>query len=212
MDDLPKARIRIVGTSHIATKSAEEIDRVYTEFQPDIICVELDKRQVGMTGYLFLVIGRYVQKKLGGVVKVEPGVDMLMAVETARKHEKKLFLIDQDIIITTRRLSSQFTFREKMRVLWDVISAPFNKKMKRVNVHLDRVPDDKTLAMLMGLLKERYPSLYNVLIVERNVVMARNLDNIVRKNPGKSIMVVIGKGHEEDLRMRLRMMTNADIL
>ena len=229
MEEISKAEIRIIGTSHIAAASAHEIEQVYDEFQPDLICVELDKRrlrslderaagakdqrlplsligQMGLTGYLFIVIGRYVQKRLGGIVKVEPGIDMLKAVELARRDQKKLFLVDQDVMITTRRLSSQFTFREKMRMLWDVISAPFNKKMKKIK--LDRVPDDKTLKMLMDLLKERYPSLHNVLIIERNIVMARNLDHIVRKNPGRKIILVIGKGHEEDLRLRLKMMKN----
>jgi pheromone shutdown protein TraB len=225
--DVPKAKIHIVGTSHIATRSAQEIERAYAALEPDIVCVELDKRrlksleerkggdqriplsmmrQVGVTGYLFIVVGRYVQKKLGGIVKVEPGVDMLKAVELARKDQKKLFLIDQDIMKTTRNLSDQFTFREKMRVIWDIISSPFNRKLKKINFSLDRVPDEKTLKTLMNLLKERYPSLYNVLIIERNIVMARNLDQIVRKNPGKDILLVIGKGHEEDLRARLKMM------
>lgn len=227
LNETPKATIRIVGTSHIAQQSAREIERVATSFQPDIIAVELDKgrlealrdrkagkkeerlplsmiRRIGLTGYIFAVLGRTLQKKLGNVVRVEPGVDMLAAVEYATKHEKQLSLVDQDIIITMRRLSSEFTFKEKMKVLWDVISAPFSKQ--KINIPLDRVPDEKMIEQLIGLLKIRYPSLYKVLIEERNIVMARNLDTIVRKNPGKRILLVIGAGHGDDLHRRLKHM------
>ena len=220
----PKATIRIVGTSHIAKQSAREIERVAGEFKPDIIAVELDKgrlraleekavgkkeervpfsmiRQVGVTGYLFVVIGRALQKKLGGIMRVEPGIDMLAAVRYAQHNRLQLALVDQDIAVTLRHLSKEFTFKEKMKVLWDVVSAPFSKQ--KVRISLDRVPDARTIKMLLGLLRGRYPSLYNVLIVERNIVMARNLDAIVRKNPGKRVLLVIGAGHDDDLRMRL---------
>lgn len=224
---VPKAQVIIIGTSHIAQDSADAIARAFSKTDPDIIAVELDKRrlrslqeqaagakdhklplsmikQVGVTGYLFLLIGKTVQKRLGSIVKVDPGVDMLAAVRTAHANKRRLALIDQDIMVTMRRLSAEFTFKEKMKMLMDVISSPFNKRMRKVKIKLDKVPDAKTIAMLMSLLKERYPSLYNVLIIERNIFMARNIDHLVRHNPGKRILVVVGAGHEEDLRERLR--------
>jgi len=229
---LPKSVIRIVGTSHIAKESERHIKRVYAEFQPDIIAVELDKRRleglldkiahpeqkeqrlplsmartVGVTGYLFLLIGRTMQKRLGSIVDVQPGVDMLAGVMLAKQHGKKLALVDRDIMITLRRLSQAFTFREKMRMLWDVISAPFVPKSKRPKIALDKVPESKLITELMSLLKERYPSLHNVLIVERNIYMAVRLDGLVRANPGKKILLIIGAGHEEDLRERLENLT-----
>jgi pheromone shutdown protein TraB len=229
MVDTPKATIKIVGTSHIASESAKHIRRVYDSFQPDFIAVELDRRrlislqeqaagakdrgvpfslarQIGITGYLFIKIGKAAQQKLGSIVKVDPGVDMLAAVNIAREHKKELFLVDQDIMITMRHLSRQFTFKEKMRVVWDIVSSPFSKKMRKLNFDLRKVPDDKTLEFMMNFMKDRYPSLYNVMVIERNIVMARNLDAIVRKHPGKKILLVIGKGHEEDLRRRLALM------
>lgn len=222
-----KAEIKIIGTSHIAAKSAREIEHAFTAFQPDIIAIELDQqrlaslkeraagakdqrlpismiRQVGVTGYLFLVIGKALQKKMGNIVQVQPGVDMLTGVRLAEQHEKRLELVDQNVIITMNHLSKQFTFREKMRVVGDILFAPFSKKMKKINFDLKSVPDDKTIEFLMNVLKERYPSLHHVLIIERNIVMARNLDAIVRKNPGKKILLIIGAGHGDDLRQRLR--------
>jgi len=222
-----KANVHLLGTSHIAKQSVHEIEQTYMAFSPDIVCVELDrgrltslleeqymkKKQtlpltligrIGLTGYLFVLIGRTLQKKLGNIVDVQPGVDMMCAVTIAREHNKPLFCIDQDIIITMRHLSSQFTFKEKMRLLFDLLSAPFLKQ--KINISLHKVPKKEIIITLLKILRDRYPSLYNVLIVERNIVMARILDSIIRKNPGKKILVVIGAGHEDDLRERLRNM------
>lgn len=222
-----KSQIKIIGTSHIASQSAREIERAFKEFEPDIVAIELDKRrlralqeraagakeqrlplsmikEIGATGYVFAVVGRAVQKKMGNVVQVEPGVDMLTGVKLAALHNKQLELVDQDMLITMKRLSQQFTFREKMRVVTDIVTSPFSKEMKRINIDLKKVPDDKTIEFLMELLKKRYPSIHHVLIIERNIVMARNLDAIVRKNPGKKVLLIIGAGHGDDLRQRLK--------
>ena len=110
MEEIPKAKIKVIGTSHVAKRSVKEIEKVFEEFQPDIIAVELDKRrlqalmeqekgekdqrlpfslikQVGVTGYLFAVIGKSVQKKMGNIMNVNPGVDMLQAVNLAKKNK-----------------------------------------------------------------------------------------------------------------------------
>jgi pheromone shutdown protein TraB len=222
---IPKARIRIIGTSHIAKQSAKEIERIFDEFQPDIVAVELDPgrlhglkekaagkkeaplslsmiRQVGVTGFIFAAIGKAAQKRMGDIMNVNPGLDMLAAVQLAERNGRLLALVDQEIAVTMRLLSDQFTFREKMRVLGDILAAPFRKQKYKFD--LSKVPDEQALEALIGQLRARYPSLYNVLIVERNIIMARNLDMIVRRNPGKRILLVIGAGHGDDLRKRLR--------
>ena len=105
-------------------------------------------------------------------------------------------LVDQDIEITLKRFSKQFTFKDKMKLLWDIIKSPFGKKIK---INLNEVPKEKIIEQMIGQIKDRYPSLYNVLIQERNVVMAKNIYKIKEKNPEKKILVIIGAGHEKDL-------------
>lgn len=207
--------IFIIGTSHIARQSIKDINNRFSELNPDIICVELDHkrlhalltnaepdyslagiRKYGLQGYLFAVIGGFIQKKLGNVVGIKPGSDMLTAVNLARDNKKQLMLIDQDIEITLRRFSKEFTFKEKMRFVWDIIRSPFAKKMK---INLNEVPAEKLIEQMIGQLRDRYPSLYNVLIHERNIVMAKNIYHIMDKNPDKKIMIIIGAGHEKDL-------------
>ena len=205
----------IIGTSHIAKQSINKINIEFSRFNPDIVCVELDKKRLhgllsdakpdyslsgikkyGLQGYLFAVIAGILQKKLGNVVGVKPGSDMLTAVNLAKNNNKQLLLIDQDIEITLKRFSKEFTFKEKMRLLWDIIRSPFSKKMQ---INLSEVPKEKVISAMMMQLKDRYPSLYNVLIHERNVVMAKNIVRTIEKNPEKKIMVIIGAGHETEM-------------
>jgi len=207
--------LKIIGTSHIATESIDKINKEFIDLDPDIVCVELDHKrlhalltdqkpdysirgikQYGLTGYLFAVIGGFIQQKLGNVVGIKPGSDMLTAVKLAKSSNKQLILVDQDIEITLKRFSKEFTLREKFRLIWDVIRAPFNKKM---NIDLSKVPKEELINKLMGDMKIRYPNLYKVLIDERNVVMSKNIYRIMSKNVDKKILIVIGAGHEKEL-------------
>lgn len=212
--------VRLIGTSHIAQQSITTITNHFNSYQPDILCVELDHkrlhalltnakpdysitgiRKYGFQGYLFAIIGGIIQKKLGNVVGIKPGSDMLSAVNLAKTNNKKLELIDQDIEITLRRFSKSFTLKEKFRILVDIIKAPFSKK---ITFNLNEVPEQKIIEMLMNQLKDRYPNLYHVLIEERNQVMAKNIYNIMSKNPEKKILAIIGAGHEKDLLKKIK--------
>ena len=82
--------LTIIGTSHIARQSLQEIEQSVKENKPDLIALELDPNrfqalisnqkskirlrditQVGVKGFLFAVIGAYIQKKLGKMVGVQ---------------------------------------------------------------------------------------------------------------------------------------------
>ncbi len=226
--NIPKAIVHIVGTSHIAEASKIKIRQTANALEPHIIAIELDSnrlqalkdkvagkkddrlplsliKKIGVTGYTFAIIARTLQRKMGDMVRVEPGIDMLEGVKIAEEKKLQLALIDQDIMITLQKLSAEFTFKEKMRVFWDVISAPFaRKKFKKYNIDLAKIPEDKMIDELLKLMQARYPNLHKVLVLDRNIVMARNIDALVRKNPGKKILVIIGAGHGDDLKARLR--------
>ena len=218
--------IHIIGTSHIAKESLEEIRQAFTNLVPDIVAVELDRkrlhalfskqqdnslsfsdmRSVGLKGYIFALIGRFAQKKLGGMVGVTPGSEMKLAVQLARKNKLPVALIDQDIDITLRRFSQTLTWREKFRFLGDIFRSIFRKKqtmkelgIESTSIDLSKVPSDKLVRSLIAQLKKRYPNIYKVLVDERNHVMAKNLITLSRKEPDKKILVIIGAGHEEDM-------------
>ncbi len=218
----------MVGTSHIAADSAQEIVKLVEEEQPGLIAVELDKRRlhallskekpkitftllrtVGVKGFLFALLGSWVQRKLGRLVGVEPGVDMLTAVDLARQRHIKLALIDQDIEITLQNFSKALSWKERFRFLGDIVRAIFFRKREMRRLGLERfdltaVPSKKLVQRLTKELHDRYPNIYRVLVAERNHVMARRLHALMAQFPDERILGVVGAGHEDDLLLRLR--------
>src|SRR3989344_3688018 len=124
----------LLGTSHIAQQSIDEITKAVKEFQPDIIAIELDKerahslltnaetniplsaiRVIGVRGYLFAKIAHTVQQKLGKSIGIAPGSEMKAALTLAKEQKKDVALIDQPIRITLKNFSKTLTWREKGR-------------------------------------------------------------------------------------------------
>ncbi len=223
--------LTLIGTSHIAQQSINDVTKSIEQMQPKIVALELDKTRfvalmetpdenslkkkkrkiglsniskIGVKGYLFSLIGAYLQKKLGRIVNVQPGSEMLTAINLARKHNTKIALVDQPIEITLKRFSQEFTWREKLKILIDILKGIFSpkkqlKKYGMENFDLTKVPSDKLIRKLIKNLKKRYPSLYKVLIKERNQVIAKNLKEILKQNPEDKVIAVIGAGHEEEI-------------
>jgi pheromone shutdown-related protein TraB len=213
--------LKIIGSSHIAKQSINEVKAAIKNYQPDIVAVELDARRlpalfdkskkklspvligsIGVFGYLFLLIANYVQKKLGKYVSIEPGSEMRTAVVIAKKNNLKLALIDQDIQITLRRLSKSFNISVLGRIVKDMFNSFFFpkreiQKLGMEHFDLSLVPDDKVVDIMIGELKKRYPSIYKVLIEDRNRVMATRLNTIMQQHPNKKILAVMGAGHKK---------------
>lgn len=205
----------VIGTSHIAKSSLNEIESVFQKENPGLVAVELDHnrlysllsnkkpnyspsmiRQLGLKGYLFAIIGGIIQQKLGDLVGIKPGSDMLRAVQLAQANNKKLALIDRDIQVTLARLSKTIRWKEKLHFIVDVFSAPFSKKMK---IDLNKVPEKELIKKLLKLMKKRYPGLHKALVEERNAIMALRLKTLMENYPKDKILAVIGAGHEDDL-------------
>lgn len=209
--------LSIIGTSHIAKQSLDEVKSIIEKEKPDIIALELDKkrfyslmhskkerirmydiRRIGIKGFLFSLIGAWAEKKLGEYVGVKPGSEMKRAINIAKKNKIKIAFIDQDIEITLKRLSETLSWKEKWNFIVDVVKAVILRK-KDVEFDLRTVPSKKVINKLVNQVKKRYPNIYKVLIVERNDVMAANLENLMQTNPLRKILAIVGAGHEEDI-------------
>lgn len=212
--------ITLIGTNHISKESVDLIKQQFADIKPDIIAVELDSgrleglesgqpsklsisliSRVGVVGYIFLIIGRYVQKKFGKIMRIQPGLDMLTAVRLARNSSVQLALIDRPMDKTLKLLSKKFTFREKLRVCFDVtLGLLFGPKQK---IQLNKIPNNDLLADLLILMKRRYPTLYTVLLDQRNQYMARKLLKLSWSHPDAKILAVVGAGHVSGMNFYL---------
>src|SRR3989338_282751 len=207
----------IIGTSHIAKQSLKEVNDMFENENPDIIALELDRKRIysllekkktgpslrdikriGLKGFLFSLIGAWVEKKLGETPTFSPGSEMLEAFKLAKSRKIKIFLIDQDIEITLKRFSKALTWRAKWNFVVDLIKGLIFKKQE-FSFDLEKVPSRNLIKNLIKKVKQRYPNIYKVLIEERNQVMARNLFQIMQKYPESKIVAIVGAGHEEDI-------------
>lgn len=216
--------VTIIGTSHIAKQSINEIKKFITEKKPDLVALELDlpraqalleeKRnkitlavalQIGIKGYLFAKIGQLVQQKLGKLVGVAPGSEMKTALELARKNKMKVAFIDQPLPVTLIHFSKNLSWKEKGRFVIDLWKGTFfpKKQLKELGLEqfdLRRVPQKEVIAKMMKQTEERYPNVYKTLVEDRNKYMVKQLVKILREDPTKKILVVVGAGHEEGMK------------
>ena len=218
--------LEIIGTSHIARESVESVTRYIETKKPDVVAVELDARRahallnnsnskvsikmirvIGVKGFMFYALASFLQKKLGKIVGVKPGSDMKAAILAAHVQKAKIALIDRDLSITMKRLSSQITWKERFKFLKDVFSGPFSSEFKELKtLDLRKVPSKTIVLKVIKHLKKNYPGIYNVLIEERNSYMASALAHLMKHHPEKKILAVVGAGHEEEI---MRMVKNA---
>ena len=129
--------ITVVGTAHVSQESVDEVKETIDRERPDIVAVELDDSRYrrmkgetpddidpgdvisGKTVYQFLAYWMlsYVQARLGDRFDIEPGADMMAAIESAEQHGSGVALVDRDIQTTVQRLWSRVRFREKLAIV-----------------------------------------------------------------------------------------------
>ena len=209
----------IIGTSHIAKNSVETVKNVIEKIQPEIIALELDRdrynnlmnksktsffnviRSLGIVNGAFVYIGNLIQSRLGKIVNVEPGSEMLTAIEEGTKINAKIALIDQHISITIKRLNLKI--KDILFLVFDSIITSirfkFNKNKDEfdiINFDLNNVPEDKVVEKMINYVEKKYPKFYIALILERNDIMTRNIIQLMLENPNKKIDAVMGAGHK----------------
>lgn len=210
-------KLVLLGTSHIAKQSLKEVESAIKRGKPDIVALELDRKRlaallekkrpkpklrdikrIGIKGFLFSLIGAWAEKKLGEKVGVKPGAEMKLAFELAMKRKLKIVMIDQDIEITLKKISKRLTWKEKWHFVVDAFKA-FVLRKKEIMFDLRKVPSERIIKKMTSKVKKRYPNIYEVLVVERNEIMARNIANLCTQHPDSKILAVIGAGHEKEI-------------
>ncbi|MFW6024749.1 MAG: TraB domain-containing protein [Candidatus Woesearchaeota archaeon] len=199
--------LRIVGTSHISKKSADEVVKSIREYA-DIVALELDHnrfvgilrnerpgffqmiKQIGLVGGTIAFFLHKMQKHMGKKVGVSPGTEFKKAIKVAMENKKRISLIDQPINITINKLKKSLTFKT-------IIKSFFFKTKNRYKINLKEVPDDETLEKLLEEMKERFPKLYHALVEERNQYMAKRLLKLMKTK--ENVLAVVGAGHEKGI-------------
>lgn len=227
----------LVGTSHIAKQSVENVRKAIEERAPDIVGIELDIqryrgllmeqkkqkttprmmdiRRIGLKGFIFALIGSLGMKKLAKYVGTNPGADMLEAANIAQKNDVRVALIDQNINHTLSSFSKRLSKREIGRFFLDLIKGVFNPKgeLKKMGVYkfdLSKVPSEDLIENMIAHMKKRYPNVYDVLVHRRNIYMAKKIIRIMRQDDVERMVAVVGAGHRQGIKQILENQSSAE--
>ena len=205
----------IVGTAHVSPRSIEEVKEIIEKERPDAVAVELCPRRFKtlVEGYrenishldvlkkgdvfllLFQIILSHLQKKIGEEYGVRPGQEMLTAIEKAREIGADVILIDRDIAVTFKRFWTSLGFLEKIKFISYLIRTSSN------DVEIDEMLKQDILDSLIREFRKISPKAANVLIDERDLYMAANLLNVMKKY--NKVVAVVGAGHKKGIETAL---------
>ncbi|MCJ7429079.1 MAG: TraB/GumN family protein [Candidatus Nanohaloarchaeota archaeon QJJ-5] len=214
--DLEDKTVILVGTAHISQQSVETVNEVIEDHRPDRVCVELDqsrKQSMEDEGWgdrdikevlrqgdghllLFNIILSIYQRRLADDIDIEPGAEMLAAIDTAEQHEIPVSLIDRDINITLKRTLSSLSWLEKIRLLTTAVEAFFTDEQ----ADIEDIENDDIIYEIIEEFAGSFPHIKQTIIDERDQYMAQRL----READGETIVAVVGAGHVAGIAEELR--------
>jgi pheromone shutdown-related protein TraB len=213
----------LVGTAHISQKSVDEVANAIELFQPDVVAVELCQRRhdslikkdqwentpvtslIKSNNAYYLLAQTFlssIQRKLGKDHGVQPGSEMIEAMNQAKLHKLDVELVDRDIAVTLKRAWKKMGFLEKFRVFWEFLKSMVGFDEEELeDIDIDELLNQDLISTMMEEFGRIAPSVTQVLIHERDQYIAEKI-NRVRKQ-GKKVVAVVGAGHLQGIKKHL---------
>lgn len=204
-------KITLIGTAHVSPESIEEVTNVIKERTPDCVCVELDEKrsdsiqnkekyaqldviQVLKKNQGFLLMANLIlasfQRRMGQNVGVQPGDEMLAAINTAKEMNIPSVMVDRPIQVTLRRAWRKNSFWGKCKLLSALISSAFSKD-EVSHEEIENLKNGNEMDSMMKDLSDYMPVVKEVLIDERDQYLASH----IWEAEGENIIAVLGAGH-----------------
>ncbi|MDO5823894.1 TraB/GumN family protein [Methanobrevibacter sp.] len=210
--------LTIIGTAHVSEESVNEVKDAIYEQHPDIVAIELDrgryeKLKKQMMGIeedehvpitqiikenkvgLFLVstLLGYFQSKIGAEVDVAPGSEMIGAIEASQDLKIPIALIDREINTTLQRALNKMSFKEKAKFGYGLIASVLGfDDDEEDEIDIEELKNSENIDDMMEMFKDEAPSVYEVLVHERDAYLAGKIMQI----PYDKIIAVVGAGHK----------------
>jgi pheromone shutdown-related protein TraB len=214
--------IILIGTAHISEESVLEVRNAIETYKPDIVAVELCQRRydsitkkdkwentpvtalIKSNNAYFMLAQTFlssIQRKLGEEYGVEPGSEMIAAMQEAEKYHLTVALVDRDITVTLKRAWKMMGIREKFRVVWEFLKAMIGYDEEELEeLDLKELMKQDVLSQMMEEFSKIAPSAAKVLISERDQYIAQKIYEESRK--GK-VVAVVGAGHINGIKKHL---------
>lgn len=196
-------KIKIVGTSHVSTKSHILIKKAINELNPDVIAVESKYGKITVKKLsIFQKICNELESAQQNIgmenTKIKRNqCDMRYSINEAKKRKIPSIEIDMDGVILLEK-EDKIPLKEKIILVIGLFrglcSTIKDSKSQADEIYLDTEQEDHNRKGL-----EKY---YSVWIDERDKIMANNIKKIALKY--KRILVVVGLGHKRGIENNLK--------
>ncbi|MBW2427797.1 MAG: TraB/GumN family protein [Deltaproteobacteria bacterium] len=206
----------LVGTAHVSRESAQQVSHTIQQEKPDTVCVELcqsryqsirQKERWQQTDIVkvikekksFLLLSNLLlasfQKRIAKKFDIDPGAEMIKAIETAEEEGAEIHLADRDIRTTLSRTWRAMGWWSKIKLMLQLIlSLGEVEDIKEEDI--EKMKQEDVLESLLAEVGKSLPVLKDILIDERDQYLAAK----IRNAPGKKIVAVVGAGHVQGIK------------
>jgi pheromone shutdown protein TraB len=122
---------------------------------------------------------------------------MLEAVDEAERVGARTIMIDRPIQLILREIG-EVPLREKLKIGLDVVAALFAISTRRQTTELAKSDLDKLIAEF----EAKYPTLFRILVKERDQYMGDRLQELLDSTSGP-VIAVVGLGHVKGIKEHL---------
>ena len=220
---LNRELLTIIGTAHVSEESVNEVKDAIYEQHPDIVAIELDRgryikirnkmrdveeddniqitriikeNKVGL--FLVSTLLGYFQSKIGAEVDVDPGSEMIGAIEACEDLNIPIALIDREINTTLQRALNKMGFMEKAKFGYGLIASVLGFDEEE-DIDIEDLKNSENIDDMMEMFKDEAPSVYEVLVHERDAYLAGKIMQI----PYEHVIAVVGAGHKPGIEKYL---------
>ena len=141
----------------------------------------------------------YFQSKIGDEVNVDPGSEMIGAIEACEDLNIPIALIDREINITLQRALNKMGFMEKAKFAYGLLLSIFGLDDDEDDIDIEELKKSETIDDMMEIFKDEAPSVYEVLVHERDAYLAGRIMQI----PHEKVIAVVGAGHRPGIEKYL---------
>ena len=206
----------LVGTAHVSRESEQQVKDIIEQEKPDTVCVELcpsryqsirQKERWQQTDIVkvikekksFLLLSNLLlasfQKRIAKKFDINPGAEMIKAIETAEEVGAEIHLADRDIRTTLSRTWRAMGLWSKIKLMFQLIlSMGEVEDIKEEDI--EKMKQEDVLESLLAEVGRSLPILKDILIDERDQYLAEKIKNA----PGNKIVAVVGAGHVQGIQ------------
>ena len=130
------------------------------------------------------------QKRLGAQLGIQPGAEMLEAVDGAERVGANLVLADRDVRTTLQRTWRGMTFFAKVKVFGQLMMGLLVSE-EITQDEVEKLKQGDALSEAMEALASDSKDMKRTLIDERDQYLAEK----IRQAPGTNLVAVVGAGH-----------------